>query len=196
MKDYSRFHFEGQKSDEKILLVLHRFWFDILSQFFLVLGMFLLFLGSFIYLPIAFSELRSDQARNLFLLLENLFFTLTWIVSFLIWVDYYFDTWIVTDRRIVNIEQKGLFSRRISELELEKVQDITTDVRGVIPTFLNYGDLLVQTAAEQEKFLFRNIPDPYSVKDLIMNLQKKQEMKEENVFSEMIAKKIHHEDMV
>lgn len=196
MKDYSRFHFEGQKSDEKILLVLHRFWFDILSQFFLVLGMFLLFLGSFIYLPIAFSELRSDQARNLFLLLENLFFTLTWIVSFLIWVDYYFDIWIVTDRRIVNIEQKGLFSRRISELELEKVQDITTDVRGVIPTFLNYGDLLVQTAAEQEKFLFRNIPDPYSVKDLIMNLQKKQEMKEENVFSEMIAKKIHHEDMV
>lgn len=196
MKDYSRFHFEGQKSDEKILLVLHRFWFDILSQFFLVLGMFLLFLGSFIYLPIAFPELRSDQARNLFLFLENLFFILTWIISFLIWVDYYFDIWIVTDRRIVNIEQKGLFSRRISELELEKVQDITTNVRGVIPTFLNFGDLLVQTAAEQEKFLFRNIPDPYSVKDMIMNLQKKQEYKEENIFSEMIAKKIHHEDTV
>lgn len=196
MKDYSRFHFEGQKSNETIILVLHRFWFDILSQFFLILGMLLLFLGSFIYLPIVFPELRSDQSRNLFLFLENLFFILTWIVSFLVWIDYYFDIWIVTDRRIVNIEQKGLFSRRISELELEKIQDITTDVRGVIPTFLNYGDLLVQTAAEQEKFLFHNIPDPYSVKDLIMSLQKKQERKEEHLFSEMIAKKVHHEDSI
>lgn len=66
----------------------------------------------------------------------------------------------------------------------------------MISTFLNYGDLQVQTAAEQEKFLFHNIPDPYSVKDLIMNLQKKQERKEEHIFSEMIAKKVHHEDSI
>jgi hypothetical protein len=196
MRDYSKFHFDGQKTDEQILLVLHRHWFDILSQFFLIFGMIALLVGSFITLPIIFPELQNRQSKNLFLFLENLFFILTWIVSFLIWVDYYLDVWIVTDHRIVNIEQKGLFSRSISELELEKVQDITTNVRGVIPTFLNYGDLQVQTAAEQEKFLFHNIPDPYSVKDLIMGLQKKQEKKEENVFSEMIAKKVHHEDSV
>jgi hypothetical protein len=196
MRDYSQFHFDGQKADEQILLVLHRHWFDIISQFFLVFGMIALLVGSFIALPIIFQELQNRQSKNVFLFLENLFFMLTWTVSFLIWVDYYLDVWIVTDRRIINIEQKGLFSRATSELELEKVQDITTNVRGVIPTFLNYGDLQVQTAAEQEKFLFRNIPDPYSVKDLIMSLQKKQEHKEENIFSEMIAKKIHHEDSV
>lgn len=121
---------------------------------------------------------------------------LIWIISFLIWIDYYLDVWIITDKRIVNIEQKGLFSRFISELELEKIQDISTDVRGVIPTFLNYGDLQVQTAAEKEKFLFHNIPDPYSVKDMIMKLQKKQEFKEEHQFSELLAKKIHHEDEI
>jgi len=191
MKDYRKFHFDGQKADEQILLVLHRHWFDILSQFFLIFGMLFLLVGSFAFLPMAFPNLRSSNLGNLFLFLENLFFILIWIVSFLIWIDYYFDIWIVTDRRIVNIEQKALFSRCISELELEKVQDITTNVHGMISTFMNYGDLQVQTAAEQERFLFHNIPDPYSVKDLIMNLQKKQERKEENVFTEMIARKVY-----
>jgi hypothetical protein len=196
MRDYRKFHFDGQKADEQILLVLHRYWFDILSQFFLIFGMLFLLVGSFASLPALFPNLRGSHFENLFYFLENLFFIFIWIVSFLIWIDYYFDIWIVTDRRIVNIEQKALFSRCISELELEKVQDITTNVHGMIPTFLNYGDLQVQTAAEQEKFLFHNIPDPYSVKDLIMNLQKKQEKEEEHVFSEMIAKKVHHEDSV
>ncbi|HRZ95446.1 MAG TPA: PH domain-containing protein [Candidatus Moranbacteria bacterium] len=196
MRNYKNFHFEGQKSDEQILIVLHRFWFDILSQFFVIFAMLFILIGSFIWLPLFFPELQNESARKFFLFLENTFFMLLWIISFLVWIDYYFDVWIVTDRRIVNIEQKGLFSRTISELELEKVQDITTNVHGVIPTFLNYGDLQVQTAAEQEKFLFHNIPDPYSVKDLIMNLQKKQERKEKHIFSEMIAKKVHHEDSI
>ena len=93
----------------------------------------------------------------------------------------------------MNIDQKGLFSRVVSELELEKIQDVTTDVRGMIPTFLNFGDLFVQTAAEQVRFRFHNVPDPYAVKDLIMNLQNKSEAREENKFSEMLRKKIHHE---
>lgn len=196
MRDYSKFHFDGQKVDEQILLVLHRHWFDILCQFFLVIGMLILLIGSFVCLPLVFPNLLNSNSRNLFLFLENLFLILIWVVTFLIWIDYYFDIWIVTNQRIVNIEQKALFSRSISELELEKVQDISTDVHGVIPTFLNFGNLLVQTAAEKEKFLFHNIPNPYSVKDLIMNLQKRQEKREERTFSKLIAKKVHHEDSV
>jgi hypothetical protein len=101
----------------------------------------------------------------------------------------------VTDRRIVIIKQKCLFSRVISELELENIQDITTDIKGIIPTFLNYGNLFVQTAAEMERFVFRNIPNPTEVKDLIMSLQKTAESKEENAFGEMLQKKIHKETL-
>jgi hypothetical protein len=191
MRDFTKFHFTGQKPEERILAVLHRHWFDILSQFFHVFTMFCLLIGSFVFLPYFFPNLQEGATFQLFIFLENSFFLLVWIISFLIWIDYYLDVWIVTDKRIVNIEQKGLFSRVVSELELENIQDITTDVLGVIPTFLNYGDLYVQTAAEKERFLFHNIPDPYGVKDLIMNLQKKAEEKEENQFSEMLSKKIH-----
>lgn len=188
---FTKYHFTGQKPGEEILLVLHRHWFDILSQFFSIFGMVLLLVGSYLIMPLVYPNLRSETSYQLFVFLENLFFLMIWMFFFVVWVDYYFDVWIVTDQRIVNIEQKGLFSRVVSELELDKVQDITSDVKGVIPTFLNFGDLYVQTAAEMERFVFHNIPDPYSVKDMVMNLQKKQEAKEEHQFGEMLSKKIH-----
>lgn len=190
---FSKYHFEGQKSDEKILAVLHRHWFDILTQFIVIFLMLALIFISY-GLPFLFHSTLNDPVfQNLASFLRNLFFIFTWIIFFVIWIDYYLDVWIVTDRRIINIEQKGFFSRIVSELELENIQDITTNVRGLIPTFLNYGDLFVQTAAEKERFIFRNIPNPYAIKDLIMNLQNKIEKKEENQFGEMLSKKIHRE---
>jgi len=195
MPDFTKYHFTGQKNNEQILLVLHRHWFDILSQFFVIFFMLAILFSTFFYLPLVFPALRNNIGENIFLFLENTFLIFTWIIFFLIWIDYYFDVWIVTDQRIVNIEQKGLFGRVVSELELEKIQDITTDVSGIIPTFLNFGNLFIQTAAEKERFIFRNIPDPYSVKDTLMNLQKKQEKMEENEFGEMLRKKIHKETL-
>jgi uncharacterized membrane protein YdbT with pleckstrin-like domain len=196
MPEFTRYHFNGQNPDEKILRVLHRHWFDIASQFFAILGMLLLFFGSYYLTAYLYPNLRDPILQNLFSFLRNLFFIVIWIVFFIIWIDYYFDIWIVTDKRIVNIEQKGLFAREVSELQLEKIQDVTIDVRGVIPTFLNYGDIQVQTAGKEEKFLFHNIPDPYAMKDTIMNLQKKFEHREDVEFTDMLSKKIHHDDTV
>src|SRR3989344_3187016 len=100
------------------------------------------------------------------------FIIFIWLFSFLLWIDYYFDVWIITNERIVNIDQKGLFARHMSELNFGSVQDVTTVVTGILPTVLNYGDVVVQTAGEKERFVFRMIPDPYIIKDSIMKLSK------------------------
>ena len=193
---FNKYHFDGQRSDEQILLVLHRHWFDILSQFFIILIMLVLLFGSYGLTTVFYNNFGDPSFQMLFAFLRNLFFIFIWITFFIIWIDYYFDVWIITSQRIVNIEQKGLFARQTSELRLEKIQDVATNVKGVIPTFLNYGNIEVQTAAETEKFLFKNIPDPYAVKDLIMKLQKKFEHSENVEFTEMLSKKIHHDDEV
>lgn len=85
-------------------------------------------------------------------------------------VDYYLDSWIVTNDRIVNIEQQGLFARTISELDLYKIQDVTSEIKGMIPTFLNYGTVSVQTAGEKERFIFEEISDPHEVRKGVINL--------------------------
>ena len=192
--NFTHYHFDGQKNGEEILMVIHRHWFNILTHFSIIFFMILFLFGSYFLTAFFFDEFSEQLLLNLTAFMRSLFFTFLWLLFFAIWIDYYFDVWIVTSERIINIEQKGLFTRVVSELELEKIQDVTTDVRGVIPTFLNYGHLLIQTAGERERFIFRNVPDPYKIKDMIMKLQNELENKEENEFGEMLREKIHHEN--
>lgn len=190
MKNFSNFHFSGQKPGEQILLIMRRHWFDVFLSLSSVLVMLFILLGSYVVLPILFPVLRQALFAPVFAFLENLFALALFILFFLIWIDYYFDIWIITNKRIVNVEQNGLFSREVSELELENIQDITTEVLGIIPTFLNYGNVYVQTAAEKTRFVFENVPDPYGAKDLIMNLQNKEERASRNELGNIIYKKI------
>ena len=172
MEKFRKFHFKGQKEGEDIVMVIHRHWFNILEKMSLVFFMILILFASAVYLPYFFPIFSFPTANYLFIFLETFFAMVTWMIFFLIWIDYYFDVWIITNLRIVNIEQNGLFNRTVSEMDFGRIQDVTTEVAGIIPTFLNYGDVQVQTAAETERFLFRQVPSPYEIKDQIMQLQK------------------------
>lgn len=187
-QDLFNFHFGGQKEGEQVLMIIHRHWFNILQHMFAVFVMVLLLVGSFATLPALFPLLLKGELNSLLIFAENIFAMLIWILFFILWIDYYFDVWIVTNMRVVNIEQKGLFSREVSELNFDKIQDVSTEVNGMIPTFLNYGDVQIQTAGEEEKFMFRNVPDPYNVKDILMRLQKNQKKDETEQLRNIIHK--------
>ncbi len=81
---------------------------------------------------------------------------------------YYLNTWVLTDRRIVDIKQRGYFNREVSSLLLNRVQDVTTDVEGVLPSMLDIGTIRVQTAGETEEFVMDGMPRPMQMRDLIL----------------------------
>jgi len=91
-----------------------------------------------------------------------------WIISFVALADYYLDVWILTDKRVITVEQRNLFSRKESEFELSKIQEISVDINGFFPTLLDYGDIRARTASENPDFLFKQVGNPNSVKDAIM----------------------------
>ncbi|MFZ2187254.1 MAG: PH domain-containing protein [Candidatus Moraniibacteriota bacterium] len=167
---FHRYHFSGQREGEEVVRVIHRHWFNIFAHFLLILLFSLLLVGSLVTLPALFPDMLRAVDARFFIFMENTFFIFLWLFSFLIWIDYYFDVWIITSQRIVNIEQKGLFNRHISELNFSNIQDVTTTVEGIIPTVLNFGEVLVQTAGEKERFVFHMVPDPYKIKDAIMKI--------------------------
>ena len=186
MEKGSAFSLNEIKGDEKIIKIIHRHWFDILMQLAIViLIVAALFAGLGIF-PSLFPNLQTRNFYALFIFLETTFALIVWIYAFFIWIDYYFDMWIITSERIINIEQKGLFMREVSELKFARIQDVTADVGGFFQTILNYGDVHVQTAGEEERFFFRQVPDPYGLKNLIMDLQKKQESDKVNELGEAI----------
>jgi len=83
------------------------------------------------------------------------------------WVKYYLDAWILTDQRIITIDQHGLFDRRISEIAMERVQNVTIEIPSLLATFLGYGTIRVETASESQ-FTTDQVPDCYHAKDLIL----------------------------
>jgi len=168
-------------------LVVRRHWFDILKQFLVVFLMALLLIFSFYAFPYFLDDFGGAKLQPLIFFLESSFSMLIWLYAFLIWIDYYFDVWIITDKRIINVEQKGLFMRHISELELPKVQDVTTEIEGIIPSVLNYGDVHIQTAGTVTRFIFWHVPDPYKIKGIIMELQEKAQRRE----ARKLGKAIH-----
>jgi uncharacterized membrane protein YdbT with pleckstrin-like domain len=193
MQDFSKYHFKEIKDKETIIMVIHRHWFDILQQFIVPIAMAIIFLGGLFIAPNFAPNLSDSEFANLSNFIKVNIALFIWIYALFLWIDYYFDVWVVTDRRIINIEQKGLFARDVSELNLERIQDVTTEVHGFIPTMFNYGDVYIQTAGEKERFEFSKVPNPYGVKDTIMHLQKSMQREESNELGEMIRKEIHDE---
>jgi hypothetical protein len=193
MEGFSKYHFKDLGSEEEIIKVLHRNWFYLFQQFFLIFVIMLFFVGSIFAVPIFFPNIIAAQYAASVAFMENLMMLAIWIYGFLIWVDYYFDIWIITSERVINIEQRGMFTRKVSELRFAKIEDITTEVKGFLPTVINYGDVKIQTAAEEAEFLFRTVSDPYEVKNIIMGLQRKNENSKTEEFGEMIKEKIQGE---
>jgi uncharacterized membrane protein YdbT with pleckstrin-like domain len=170
MPTFSRYHFKGQHENEEVLRIIHRHWFNIFLHY-VGMGLATLLLISAFAVLSSTALVPEETLPPVFLsFLLNTFLLFIWLYSFLVWIDYYFDVWIITSERIVNIEQKGLFNREVSELRFARIQDVTSVVDGFIPTILNFGDVYVQTAAEESRFVFRQIADPYTVKDVVMQL--------------------------
>ncbi len=86
------------------------------------------------------------------------------------YIKYYFDIVIVTNKRIIDIEQRGFFDRNIEELELLHIENITAHVKGAIRTFFDFGDVEVETAAESPNFNFETIPHPQEFSRKVMQL--------------------------
>jgi hypothetical protein len=186
---YDDVDFKGKKTDENVILLLRRHWLVFVFRF---LPFLLLAIGLVIF-HVAGKELLKFVGLNLdlnwFYLIESFLSIFIWLVLFITWINFYLDVWIVTDLRIVDIEQVALFSRNISELKHNKIQDVTSEVQGVIPTLFKYGDVFIQTAGNKQRFMFKQISDPTNTRNIIMQLQKRAILEEKREEGEILRGK-------
>jgi len=86
-------------------------------------------------------------------------------------LSWFFNMTIITDERIVDIDFVNLTSKKVSDADLDKIQDVSFTNAGAIGTIFNYGDVLVQTAAEVSEFIFERVPDPAEVAKILQRLR-------------------------
>ncbi len=162
--------FPSQQEGEEIYLVVREHWvyflFKLLVWIFFAAALVIFNRLAQNFLPLLF-EGRFGQVTLLFTQVYTLFLALS---LFLIFLFHYLNIQIITNIRIVDIDQVGLFSHVISELHIDKIEDVTSESNGIFSSLFNYGDVYVQTAATIERFEFNNVPNPAGIEKLILDL--------------------------
>lgn len=165
-------YFPTQQNQEKIFLLIRKHWFNYMMFFFVT---FLSFLPIIVFAVYVYSNsvTLSSDTIIVMVIIFSAFFLFMMAIQLYGFVDYYLDIYIVTDQRLVDISQLGLFRRRISELQMRQVVDVSAHVDGLFNTLLHFGDVYIQTAGERENFVFQSIPHPYTVAKQIVDLHQK-----------------------
>ncbi|MFH1426005.1 MAG: PH domain-containing protein [Candidatus Kerfeldbacteria bacterium] len=170
--EHKPLHFPTQRPNEHVVLLLRRHW-TILARDILQLVLSLVLPPVILAILYFYTSIRVESGGALYVLAVELF-SLYYLFSFLAFfhdfVDYHLDIWVVTDQRVVSIEQVGLFNRVVSELNISRVQDVTSEIKGKVQTFLDYGQVHIQTAGEEARFVFEQVPHPSEVAKVILQV--------------------------
>lgn len=121
----------------------------------------------FISAPDIFNNLEKQSNR---LLVALILLGVTILVLFLFVATYVYRSsrLLVTDKNLIQINQRSLFIRSVSRLSMSNVEDVSAHQRGILATIFNYGTLLVQTAGERPNFEFKYCPTPNKYADQIL----------------------------
>ncbi|MEN9852294.1 MAG: hypothetical protein RI996_237 [Candidatus Parcubacteria bacterium] len=161
--------------NEIVLATLRKHWLLFVIEIF---GLFVLFWVPIILSTLPIFPILSESVATF---LGALWMLLICMKGFISWTTYYLDVWVITNIRLVDIEQESLFNRKSSTLELDNIEDITVHINGFFESIIGYGKLSVQTAGNIPEFLINNIPDPEAAKQIIYGAQHSLKKREERV---------------
>ncbi len=158
--------------DEKIVKIVRKHWIAIIGH--IVSFICMLLLPLLLFFAIVFITNITFQEISIFLPIllfaYSIWLLFGWAFLFYAWTNYYLDV-MITTLRIFVIDQKELFSRQISSFTFDKIHDLTIDINGILATFLKFGKVTLETAAERKIFMFPTARDPEMVKKAINDAQ-------------------------
>lgn len=127
--------FDGQREGEEVVLVFRRHIIALRKGFYSILIPFLIaslptliFPGELLYLWIA---------------LGGLGFGL--VLFFYHWIGWYFTVFVLTDQRLRQSTQKGIFGKSVIDLPVSKIQNISYTIPGLSGELFKFGTIVIQT---------------------------------------------------
>lgn len=163
--------FETQKEEESIILFLRAHFLTNLSWIIISIILVILPLIATLFLPNMHLAFLSSEVASHFVTVFTLFYYLIiFSYIFLSFLNWFYNVFIVTTERILDIDCSDIVVHNIAETKLSHIEDVRYTQSGFIPSLVNYGDLFVQTAGTEENFEAFSIPKPIEATDIITNL--------------------------
>lgn len=154
--------------DEEVVTLIRRHWFHIAVRAAADLCIFFVLAGVLVVVLSVLGQSTSVVLMPLGIYVLALVGLFLWMHFFAVWSDHWLDAWVITNKRVIDIEQKGFFSRQVSSFPLDRIQDVTYDISGIIAMWLKFGNVRIQTASISEDLIMKQVPFPEDVKEEIV----------------------------
>lgn len=155
---------------EEVILEAHRHWVNIFP-FFVSTAIVIIFgfmiIGYVGGNPVSAERLFPGLTIGIVTPVVALLDVLALAILFFAYIVYRQNRIILTNMHFVQITQSGLFARTLSKLSLDELQDVRGTRKGLFATIFNYGEILIETAGNEENFFFRPAPDPLNIAEAI-----------------------------
>ena len=163
--------FEGQDPNEKILLLLRAHPITNIPWIFLAIVVFIFpFIAPSLALFLGFNlNLIPQTFLLIFLIIDYLLSLLIAYEGFLYW---YFNTTLITNEKIVDINFESLLYKGVDLAPLTKIEEADSTTAGIFGTFFDFGNVLVQTAGARVAIEMKKVPHSAQVADLVLDLAK------------------------
>ncbi len=139
-------YFKEQFDDEEVLMVFRKH--PIVMRKGLIFAALGLLVPMLYILALTFIFANNPErlpAVSSFYIALGLGFVLAFFIMLPSWISWYYTVYIVTDQRLIQITQKGLFKRSMVALGLDQVQMVNYEINGFIETVLGFGTMVLQT---------------------------------------------------
>ncbi len=143
---------------ETIELVLRRHW---------IMYMFLLWRLSLWIILTAFVLFANHPLIHIFLILFWMWF---WIYLYIAWLNHELDLFVITNNRIVWVDQIAFLNRIVSECNLWQVQEVNSQTKWFLSNVLNYWLITIQTAWNTSNFEMDWAPNSMQSARTILNI--------------------------
>ena len=166
--------------EDNMVFSIRRHFMSLFKTFFLVILMLIipiLVVSAFRRID---SAMFSNVSFNFLVVIGSIYYLITVTFAFLQWVTYYYNLFMVTDKEVLDVTQDGLFDRRVTEISLLRIQDVSARIHGFLGTIFNYGDVVAESAGENSRtYIIKDIPNPIAVANRILDLHNEHIAKEE-----------------
>jgi len=166
-------NFEGEDQDEKVLLLLRAHVVTNVRWILITIGM--LVVPTIIFPLLASLNMLGGINGGTGFVFTLLWIAATFTYAFINFLYWYFNVYIVTNERIIDIDWYSIIYHQTNSTRISKLQDISSTHSGVFASIFDFGDVHIQTAAEESNFEFTNVPHPDLVSQKIQDLMEEEE---------------------
>jgi hypothetical protein len=157
--------FIDKDRDEDTLVVLRRHLITNVPWAATTLAMFLAILlaGRFNWLALLPSALQAVIVYG--------WFVVALLVAWAGFLSWYFNVNIISSKRIIDFDFHDLIYREVSDANLDKIEDVTHNMGGLLGIVFNFGDIYIQTAGTKPQIEFIKVPHPAQVASTLRKLR-------------------------